>query len=229
MPATAAGDLHPGAGLGPGTPALPSTSSPVGRHVLAELGGIAPEVLDDCERLRADLTTALTEAGAQVRQVVTERFEPQGATVVAVLAESHASIHTWPEHGGMHVDVFTCGESADPVDAVRRLAERVGAADTALQVVDRGGAPRTVTEPVSPGLTRRWDLGRVHHVAHTGFQHVVVADTAHGVSLFCDDERQSTEQTQLRGRADWSQLGRGRVSGGEGGYGPADHEVIYAS
>ncbi|MEQ3553676.1 adenosylmethionine decarboxylase [Pseudonocardia nematodicida] len=193
---TAAGELHPSAD-GPGVPALPSTASPVGRHVLAELGGIDAGVLDDVERLRADLGAALTAAGAQVRQIVTERFEPQGATVVAVLAESHASIHTWPEHGGMHVDVFTCGDSADPVAAVRNLAERVGATDTALQTVDRGGAPRTVTEPISEGLTRRWRLGRVHHVADTGFQKVVVADTAHGVTLFCDDERQSTEHTQL--------------------------------
>lgn len=198
VPSEGAGELHPGFGLtGPDSPALPSTSSPVGRHVLAELGGIDAAILDDDQRLRTDLAAALTESGAQVRQVVTERFEPQGATVVAVLAESHASIHTWPEHGGMHVDVFTCGDSADPVAAVRNLAERVGATDTALQVVDRGGAPRTVTEPISEDLSRRWRLGRVHHVAHTGFQKVVVADTAHGVTLFCDDERQSTEHTQL--------------------------------
>ncbi|GAA1378838.1 hypothetical protein GCM10009613_00560 [Pseudonocardia kongjuensis] len=197
-PSVPAGELHPSAVLdGSGDPALPSTASPVGRHVLAELGGIDPSVLDDVDRLRTDLAAALTESGAQVRQIVTERFEPQGATVVAVLAESHASIHTWPEHGGMHVDVFTCGESADPVAAVQRLAERVGARDTALQVVDRGGAPRTVTEPIAEGLTRRWELGRVHHVAHTGFQKVVVAQTAQGVTLFCDDERQSTEHTQL--------------------------------
>lgn len=198
MPSEAAGELHPSVPLaGSGSAALPSTASPVGRHVLAELGGIAPAVLDDVEQLRTDLVESLTEAGAQVRQVVTERFEPQGATVVAVLAESHASIHTWPEHGGMHVDVFTCGASADPVAAVRTLAERVSATDTALQVVDRGGAPRTVTEPISDGLSRRWDLGVVHHVAHTGFQKVVVADTEHGVTLFCDDERQSAEHTQL--------------------------------
>ena len=198
VPSIPAGELHPSAVLdGSGDPALPSTASPVGRHVLAELGGIDPSVLDDVDRLRTDLAAALTESGAQVRQIVTERFEPQGATVVAVLAESHASIHTWPEHGGMHVDVFTCGESADPVAAVQRLAERVGAGDTALQVVDRGGAPRTVTEPIAEGLTRRWELGRVHHVAHTGFQKVVVAQTAQGVTLFCDDERQSTEHTQL--------------------------------
>ncbi|ANY10394.1 S-adenosylmethionine decarboxylase [Pseudonocardia sp. HH130630-07] len=176
---------------------MPSTASPVGRHVLAELGGIDPALLDDAERLGAELTAALTGAGAQVRQVVTERFEPQGATVVAVLAESHASIHTWPEHGGMHVDVFTCGQAADPVAAVRSLAERVAATDTALQVVDRGGAPRSVTEPISDGLTRHWRLGAVHHVADTGFQRVVVADTAHGVTLFCGDERQSAEHTQL--------------------------------
>ena len=64
VPAAAAGELHPAVGLGTGAPALPSTSSPVGRHVLAELGGIAPEVLDDCDRLRSDLTAALTEAGS---------------------------------------------------------------------------------------------------------------------------------------------------------------------
>lgn len=198
VPSEAAGELHPSCGLaGPDSPALPSTSSPVGTHVLAELGGIDAAILDDEQRLRTDLAAALTEAGAQVRQIVTERFEPQGATVVAVLAESHASIHTWPEHGGMHVDVFTCGDSADPIAAVRKLAERVGAGDTALQVVERGGAPRTVTEPISDGLDRRWRLDTVHHVAHTGFQKVVVADTTHGVALFCDDERQSTEDTQL--------------------------------
>ena len=182
---------------GPDVPALSTTPYPVGRHVLAELSGIDATLLDDADRLRTLLAESLTEAGAQVRQVVTERFEPQGATVVAVLAESHASVHTWPELGSMHVDVFTCGEEADPVAAVRLLAERTGAGETALQVVDRGGAPRGVTEPISPGLTRRWDLGAVHHSVHTAFQHVMIADTAHGITLFCDDERQSAEHTQL--------------------------------
>lgn len=193
----AGGGTHAAGTPGPDSPTLPTPSHPVGRHVLAELGGIDPALLDDAGRLRAILGESLTEAGAHVRQLVTERFEPQGATVVAVLAESHASVHTWPELGSMHVDVFTCGDDADPVAAVRRLADRVGARDTALQVVDRGGAPRTVTEPISAGLTRRWELGTVHHSSATPFQRVVIADTEHGVTLFCDDERQSTEHTQL--------------------------------
>jgi len=94
----------------------------VGRHLLAELGGIEPERLDDTALLQAALRDALVGAGAQVRQIVTEQFSPQGATVVAVLAESHASVHTWPELGGMHVDVFTCGDSVQMDVATTLLA-----------------------------------------------------------------------------------------------------------
>ncbi|GEL16729.1 hypothetical protein PA7_05660 [Pseudonocardia asaccharolytica DSM 44247 = NBRC 16224] len=165
--------------------------------MLAELTGVDPAVLDDVEALRTALTDALVAAGAQVRKVVAEVFAPQGATLVALLAESHASIHTWPEHGTAQVDVFTCGEHADPELAVRLLAGALGAADIRLDTVERGGPPRTLTEPISPGLVRRWELGRVHHRARTPYQQVLIADTAHGVTLFCDDERQSAAATQL--------------------------------
>ncbi|MFR9803424.1 adenosylmethionine decarboxylase [Pseudonocardia sp. RS010] len=172
------------------------TSHPVGRHVLAELRGIDPALLDDADGLRHALRTSLLAAGADVRQVVAEPFEPQGVTVVALLAESHASVHTWPELGSAFVDVFTCGDSADPLHAVRRLALTLGAADAATEVVDRGG-PGRVDEPVSPGLTRRWQLDAVRVRTLTALQEVLIADTAHGVTLFCDGERQSAEHTQL--------------------------------
>ncbi|HEY2206476.1 MAG TPA: spermidine synthase [Pseudonocardia sp.] len=61
----------------------------------------------------------------------------------------------------------------------------------------RRGLPGQVTEPLSPGLRRVWDLRRVLWSGHTGFQDVLVAETAHGVTLFCDSERQSAEATQL--------------------------------
>lgn len=170
---------------------------PVGRHVLAELTGVPPAVLDDVAGLRAALHDALAAAGAQVRQVVAEVFTPRGATVVALLAESHAAVHTWPEHAAAHVDVFTCGDAADPERAVRLFAAALGATGVELEVVERGGGARTVTEPIGPGLARCWTLGRVHHRATTPYQRVLIADTAHGVTLFCDDERQSAESTQL--------------------------------
>jgi S-adenosylmethionine decarboxylase len=109
-----------------------------GRHVLAELAGIAPALLDDPDRLSEILATAVTEAGATVCDVAAHRFAPQGVTVVALLAESHASLHTYPELGAVFVDVFTCGDRADPEHAVRLLAEALGAGTVSLSTVLRG-------------------------------------------------------------------------------------------
>ncbi len=186
-----------GSTTGPGYRGRVSDSSPHGRHVLAELEGVDAAVLDDAPALRAALHDALVAAGARVLQVVAEQFSPQGVTVLALLAESHASVHTWPEHGRAHVDVFTCGEAADPERAVTGLAAALGAAGVRCEVVERGSEPRAVVEPIASGLTRRWELGAVHHRGRTPFQRVLIADTAHGVTLFCDDERQSAEATQL--------------------------------
>jgi spermidine synthase len=170
--------------------------APTGRHVLADLSGVDPALLDDDRTVQGLVSDALTAAGAQVRQIVVERFTPYGFTLVAVLSESHASVHTWPEHGTAHVDVFTCGETADPVCAVERLAAVLGATNVQLDVVPRGLTPRSVEERLSPGLTRRWQLGAVHYTARTVHQRVLIADTAHGVTLFCDEERQSAEATE---------------------------------
>lgn len=110
-----------------------------GRHVLAELDGIDPGLLDDPDRLRALLVTAVTEAGATVCDVVARRFTPQGVTMVAMLAESHASVHTYPELGASFVDVFTCGKNADPELAVRLFAEALGTTSLRLATMLRGG------------------------------------------------------------------------------------------
>lgn len=56
---------------------------------------------------------------------------------------------------------------------------------------------RQITEPLGPGMSRSWDISDVVLDTHTGYQHTVIGRTAQGLSLFCDDERQSTEQSQL--------------------------------
>jgi spermidine synthase len=56
---------------------------------------------------------------------------------------------------------------------------------------------RTVFEPLGPGLNRTWELSEVLYETRTPFQSVLIGRTAQGVSLFCDDERQSTESSQL--------------------------------
>jgi ornithine decarboxylase len=109
-----------------------------GRHVLAELHGVDAAVLDDDGFLREALERSLKQAGATVCEVVSKRFDPQGVTVLALLAESHASMHTYPERGSVFVDVFTCGQRADPQQAVRLLGEALGVAVSRLQTVHRG-------------------------------------------------------------------------------------------
>jgi spermidine synthase len=56
---------------------------------------------------------------------------------------------------------------------------------------------RTIVEPLGPGLSRTWELDEVLFEARTPFQEVLIGRTAQGVSLFCDNERQSTESSQL--------------------------------
>ncbi len=52
--------------------------------------------------------------GAKIVRRVAQRFSPQGVSVILILAETHLSVHTWPEHGYAAVDVFICGEGRDP-------------------------------------------------------------------------------------------------------------------
>ncbi|WP_416562818.1 adenosylmethionine decarboxylase [Nocardia testacea] len=92
-----------------------------GRHVLAEFGGVDPALCDDRARLEAALRHALAAAGVTVCEVVGKQFEPHGVTVLALLAESHASLHTYPETGDIFVDVFTCGGAADSAGTVAEL------------------------------------------------------------------------------------------------------------
>jgi len=174
----------------------PPGSRFAGRHVLAEFRGIDTALGDDPARLRDLLRTALERAGATVCEIVDKRFEPHGVTVLAMLEESHASIHSYPERGSMFVDVFTCGEQADAEKAVGLLREELAVSDACIRTVLRGSGTEIV-EPIAPGLTRTWRLSDVLCDVRTDFQHVVIGRTEQGVALFSDGERQSTEFSQL--------------------------------
>jgi S-adenosylmethionine decarboxylase len=117
---------------------MPGSIVFAGWHVLAELDGASPHVLDDEPGLTAALESALRECGATVCEVVSRRFHPRGVTVLALLSESHASLHTYPEVGSVFVDVFTCGSKADPERAVRSLAAAIGASVQSCRTVRRG-------------------------------------------------------------------------------------------
>lgn len=105
------------------TETIASASHPAhGRHLLLTLAGCPFDLLDDLARLEELVRRAATATGASVLQVISQCFRPQGVTVLALLAESHASLHTYPEHGVAFWDCFTCG-ACDPTSSVEVLVE----------------------------------------------------------------------------------------------------------
>lgn len=110
---------------------------PLGIHLLADLSGIAPERLRDCAALERLLRAAATTAGAQVLHSHFHSFGAgQGVTGVVLLAESHISIHTWPECSFAAVDIFMCG-AARPQLALGVIQDALQAAHCQLQSVRR--------------------------------------------------------------------------------------------
>ena len=99
----------------------------VGKHCILELYECDSSRLNDEAFLRDTITDAAKRAGATLLNLITHRFEPQGVTGLALLAESHISIHTWPEAGYAAVDVFTCGDHTMPERACQVLREELGA------------------------------------------------------------------------------------------------------
>jgi len=110
----------------------------LGTHLLLELSGCDPRLLDSTEEVRTALLRAATRAKATVLGNSFHHFSPQGVSGVVVIAESHLSIHTWPEYGYAAVDVFTCGDQAMPHRAAEYLIEALAPTRHELRELPRG-------------------------------------------------------------------------------------------
>ncbi|QQE13989.1 adenosylmethionine decarboxylase [Planctomycetota bacterium] len=129
------------------------THPPVGSHCILELRGCASDRLNDEAFIREALTQASKEGMSTLLKLESQKFDPQGVTAFAILAESHISIHTWPELQYAAVDVFTCGETAKPRLACEYMAKAFSAASYTLKEVPRGMcvSPYKPSEVVSSG------------------------------------------------------------------------------
>jgi S-adenosylmethionine decarboxylase proenzyme len=82
---------------------------------------------------------AAQAAGCVILHAQFHKFEPQGVTGLLLIAESHLSVHTWPEHGYAAVDLYTCG-STEPLQAIEELAKALHSKRTDWLTVERGRA-----------------------------------------------------------------------------------------
>lgn len=109
-----------------------------GRHLMLTLKGCPSSLLDDETFLKHAIHRAVLATGASLLQMISHHFEPQGVTVLALLAESHASIHTYPEVGVAFWDCFTCGTECVPERSVDVLARELQPTEVQWECQTRG-------------------------------------------------------------------------------------------
>lgn len=114
---------------------------PTGWHYLLELFECSAGKIDDLEFVLSCLREAAGLAKTEVVDIVSQRFQPHGVTAIALLKESHLSIHCWPENQYAAVDLFSCGENGTPQTACDFLIEQFESQQHQLQVIKRGLTP----------------------------------------------------------------------------------------
>lgn len=117
----------------------------LGYHVLLELRDCNPTLLNDLNYVRQAMLAAARDVGATVVGETFHRFSPQGVTGILAIAESHISIHTWPEYGYAAADIFSCGAAFLPREAAQRLAAQLESRDPEIKELERGLIPQPVT------------------------------------------------------------------------------------
>ncbi|MCX8126958.1 MAG: adenosylmethionine decarboxylase [Dehalococcoidia bacterium] len=102
--------------------------------------------MNDLEFLRSTLKDAAIAAGATVIQDSFYQFAPYGISGVVIIAESHLSVHTWPEFNYAAVDIFTCGMTTRPEAASELIVQRLESKEFELHEVKRGLMPEVPAE-----------------------------------------------------------------------------------
>jgi S-adenosylmethionine decarboxylase proenzyme len=109
----------------------------LGEHYICDLSNCNREVLLDPERAYALFSSAVRDSGLTVVDEGFYKFSPHGFTCFLLLAESHASLHAWPEYGYCAIDLFTCAIGKDLIPLIQEIKAALGADNFSLRKLDR--------------------------------------------------------------------------------------------
>ena len=110
----------------------------LGRHLIVEYCDCDKQKLDDLPYLEEHMNEAVRQSGATIVRSTFHRYNPQGVSGVVIIAESHLSIHSWPEYGYAAVDFFTCGNTVDPHKAAEYMKKMLASSDMNVTELKRG-------------------------------------------------------------------------------------------
>ena len=108
----------------------------MGTHILLSLYGVKFSLLDDIEALVSLFNRVAEAMGATVLNRFSYKFDPQGVTVVFALAESHISLHSFPEEGSVAIDCYTCGKMDTKLGA-QMLVDHFSPVEISIKEVKR--------------------------------------------------------------------------------------------
>jgi spermidine synthase len=190
----------------------------LGLHYLLELKDCEPQILDDLEAVKQILLEAARKSQATIIDYSFRKFSPQGISGIIIIAESHFSIHTWPEYSYAAIDIFTCGEVMDPLSAVGYIIEKFKSKNPAFIKLKRGlmsipfeslshrisleSAPedekelceRFFIDFITPSSAHLIKAKKLLFSAKTKYQEIEIFDTvAFGKCLLLDGRMQSAE------------------------------------
>ncbi|KAA0255430.1 MAG: adenosylmethionine decarboxylase [Chloroflexi bacterium] len=120
-----------------------NASLKLGEHYIFDLSDCNREILMDGERSYALFAQAVRESGLTVVDEGFYKFSPHGFTCFLLLAESHASLHAWPEHNYCAIDLFTCALGQDFMPLLMRLKQAFDADDFSVRKLDREASVET--------------------------------------------------------------------------------------
>lgn len=110
----------------------------LGVHLLLDLENCDQKILDDLNIIKQTLIIAAQRSGALIMGETFHKFTPVGVTGIVSIAESHISIHTWPEFKYAAVDIFSCGEDFDLESCVKVISDNLKCKHITRKTIKRG-------------------------------------------------------------------------------------------
>lgn len=109
-----------------------------GKHYIAELINCNQQAISFVKEVEKALIEAVNAAGATYINHISHQFQPQGVSVIVMLAESHITAHTWPESSYAAIDIFTCSDNMSADKALEVIKEKFSASEIKGQEITRG-------------------------------------------------------------------------------------------
>lgn len=126
----------------------PIESLKLGEHYIFDLSGCDRDLLYDGVRASNLFTEAIRRSGLTIVGEGFYQFNPHGFTCYLLLAESHASLHAWPEHGYCAIDLFTCNLNFDVMPLFNTLKDLFGGGHSSIYKNER----RALAEKIATGV-----------------------------------------------------------------------------